>query len=96
MSRLNRLLLTCLLGVLGFATLVYGGDWATLHVREMRGSAFGTIHVERFLVTSLKGGKAEYDYLGEDDVTCSRSMFPQAGHNPCWYVEKHKSDWVLN
>jgi hypothetical protein len=28
----------------------------------------------------------------EEDVPCSRSLFPQAGKRPCWYVARHAND----
>jgi hypothetical protein len=83
-------------GLLVAAALAYAGDWAVLRVRVARGAGFDTVEVSRFMVTPLKSGKAEYDFLDRGDVQCTRSMFPQMGDDPCWWVRQHSSVWVLN
>jgi len=72
--------------------VVYLVDWATLRIRMTRGTAFGTVQVDRYLSTPLKGNKDEYDYLGTTSVSCSHSIFPH-GAAPCWWRERHKSVW---
>jgi len=39
--------------------------------------------------TPLKGDKTEYFYEGTGPVSCSESLFPQSGWQPCWYLRKH-------
>jgi len=78
------------------AALAYAGDWAVLRVRVARGAGFGSVEVSRFMVTPLKSGKAEYDFLDRAEVQCTRSAFPQMGDDPCWWVEQHRSEWILN
>jgi hypothetical protein len=73
--------------------LVYAIDWATLHARIARGTAFRTIQVHQLLATPLKGNKEEYDFEGDADATCSRSLFPQAGNSPCWWLSRHTTQW---
>jgi len=73
--------------------LAYTGDWGILHLRIAHGTAFRTLQVDQFLATPLKGNKAEYDYMGSQPVTCSRSLFPQAGNPPCWWLARHTSQW---
>jgi len=72
--------------------VVYLVDWAVLRIRITRGSAYGTVQVDQYLSTALKGNKAEYDYLGTVTVACSRSIFPH-GAAPCWWRNRHKSVW---
>ena len=72
---------------------LYAGDWAVLRARRSRGTAFGGVTVHQFLVTPLKGQKDRFDYLGDVPVVCSRSIFPQAGNSPCWWVERHTTVW---
>ena len=88
-GRLGRsvLVLVFLLGNL------YGWDWLLLRIRVSRGTAFGTVQVNQFLATPLKGNKVEYDLMGTVPVTCSRSIFPQQGNPACWWLEKHTSQW---
>src|ERR1700687_3195764 len=73
--------------------LLYVGDWIVLWVRVSHGTAFGTVQVNQFLATPLKGNKVEYDLLGTARVTCSRSIFPQSGKPACWWVERNKAHW---
>ena len=77
--------------------VLYILDWSAFEVRQMRGTAMGSVSVERYLQTSLKGNKAEYDYLGTADQACSRTLFPQyaasAWSVPCWWLQRHKTQW---
>ncbi len=77
--------------LVGVVALVWLGDYGAVRMRGE--AAFGTVPVHRFLTTSLKGQKAEYDFLGNDSVRCSRSMFPQRGSEPCWWVTRHTTVW---
>ncbi len=89
----RRLLIRILQGFAALLVLAYIGDWATLHTRIGHGTAFQTLQVHEFLNTPLKGQKEEYDYVGDYPVTCSNSLFPQAGNNPCWWVTRHTTVW---
>ena len=71
--------------VAGFIA-VYGGDWS---IYKLRGSPTSTVTVSRYLTVPLKGNKIEYDYLGTSDVSCSVSLFPQAGQSPCWQLRRN-------
>jgi len=67
-------------------------DWAVFRIRLTHGTAYGSVQVEEYLSTPLKGNKAEYDYLGTTTVACARSIFPH-GAVPCWWRNRHKSVW---
>lgn len=73
--------------------LVYLGDWMVMRGRVAHGTGFGVVQVNQFLATPLKGNKVEYDLMGTAPVTCSRSIFPQQGMTPCWWLQKHRSQW---
>ena len=73
--------------------LLYAGDWAILRMRIAHGTAFRIIQVHQLLATPLKGQKEEYDYDGDIAQSCSRSIFPQAGNPPCWWLERHTTHW---
>ena len=82
------------LGQLAVAALVllgvlYVGDWTVLRLRIARGTAYGSVEVNQFLATPLKGNKVEYDLMGTVQQTCSRSIFPQKGNPACWWLERH-------
>jgi len=77
--------------------ILYFVDWSVFEVRRMRGTAMGTVAVEQYLQTPLKGSKAEYDYLGTANQVCSRTLLPQYAasqwNSPCWWLERHKAQW---
>ena len=73
--------------------LLYAGDWVVLRFRVAHGTAYGTVEVNQFLATPLKGNKVEYDMMGTVQQACSRSIFPQRGNPACWWLERHKSQW---
>jgi len=79
--------------LVALVVLVYVADWVTLHARVSHGTAFQTMQIHQFLATPLKGQKEEYDYDGDVAVTCSRSIFPQAGNEPCWWLARHMTQW---
>jgi hypothetical protein len=74
--------------------ILYALDFVTFHAR---GNALSTVAVDQFLSTPLKGNKAEYDYLGTANQTCSRTLFPQytssTWNPPCWWLQRHNTTW---
>lgn len=77
--------------------VLYVLDSGIFAVKNARGTGLGTISVEQYLATALKGNKAEYDYTGTSDQKCSRSIFPQYSggdwNAPCWWLARHKVRW---
>ena len=77
--------------------VLYVLDWSVFELRRVRGGGMGTVSVEQYLQTPLKGQKAEYDYLGTADQSCSRTLFPQYAASqwnpPCWWLQRHKAQW---
>jgi hypothetical protein len=73
--------------------VLYAGDWLVLRYRVGRGTAFDSVEVDQFLATPLKGNKAEYDFVGSYQQPCARSIFPQQGKPPCWWVRRHNAVW---
>ncbi len=90
---MKRVLLRVLQFSLGFLLILYAGDWGLFAIRMARQTGVATVQVEQFLATRLKGQKEEYDYLGTAALPCARSIFPHATHPPCWWVERHKTQW---
>lgn len=67
---------------------IFAGDWL---IFSLHGSPSSKVTVSHFVSAPLKNNKQEIDYLGSEDVACSISLFPQGGHNPCWYLRRHKN-----
>jgi predicted Zn-dependent protease len=80
--------------------LVYLLDWAVVSVRALHPTAtspYETLTVPRILAIPENNGKTEYqiDQLHpEESRTCVHSLFPHAGHGPCWYVQRKISQPV--
>jgi len=76
----------------------YSVDLSWYHLRAAvpkLDSPNSSVHRVRLLAIPGKGNKVEYqiDALHpEEDVPCSRSLFPQAQRKPCWYVTRHAKD----
>jgi hypothetical protein len=75
--------LRILFALLVAAIALYIGDTI---VFQLRGNPTASITVDQLIAIPLKGNKTEYDSNGTLTVTCSRTLFPQHGWNPCWYV----------
>ncbi len=75
-----------LLGGICVAALIYLGDTAAFY---LRGKPTDQVVVSRYMSAPLKGDKTEYYYEGTGPISCSKSLFPQFGWQPCWYLRKH-------
>lgn len=77
--------------------VLYAGDLIIFQIRLAHGTGIGSIPVEQYLATPLKGNKAEFDYMGMVNEACSRSLFPQYASstwNPtCWWLKRHPERW---
>ena len=84
---MGRWVLRGVLGCLVTAAVLYLGD---LGVWWVRGRPVGTVTVTRIVVAPLKGNKEEYYPDGTEDVSCSVSLFQQAGQGACWWLKGHR------
>ncbi len=75
---------------LGTIILAYVIDWSLWrHNVATGGNAYENLTVQYYYAIQEKNGKTEYDYQPPQIETCTRTLFPHAGHEPCWYVRKH-------
>ena len=87
-----------LLATLGLLLAAYLVDLAWFECRvhlPKLGSATSSVHRVRLLAIASKGNKVQYEVDSvqpEEDLPCARSLFPQGGNRPCWYVAKHAND----
>ena len=84
-----RWLVRVVAGLAVLTAVVFLVDWGVWEVRVARGSGMGTVVVYQVVVAPLKGGKEEYYSDGQAEVSCSRSLFPQAGSGACWWLRRH-------
>jgi len=90
----KRYIVLTLAGVAGALLLFYAGDYVALHVRIHRGNAFSSVTVRRFYAVPQKGGKVEFLSADPQQQTCTRSLFPQMGNPPCWYLARHSEQRI--
>jgi hypothetical protein len=87
-----------LLMFLALFALLYVLDFAWYELRVLipkLGATTGSVHRIRLFAIASKGNKVEYEIDAvhpEEDVPCSRSIFPRAGNLPCWYMVRHAKD----
>lgn len=93
MKALQKYLLWAGAALVILFALVYMGDSIVFSYRNRHGAAFGSIEVDQFLATPLKGSKTEYDLVGSFQQQCARSIFPHSGQPACWWVQRHSSVW---
>ena len=69
--------------------LAYPVDWAVWRVRTASGRGMGTVNVTSTTAATLKGN--HYEVYGQDTtpVECSRSLLPEAGAGPCWWLRRN-------
>jgi len=78
--------------------IIYAVDVTWYHARlavPRLGAADSSVHRIRLLAIPDKGNKTEYQIdavTPEEDVPCTRTLFPHAQRNPCWYVKRHAKD----
>jgi hypothetical protein len=83
----KRILQLLLAGVV----FIYFFDWIVLALRP---PALSSVPVEQFLRTPLKGQKEEFDYMGTVAQPCVRSLFPHRSDTPCWWLQRHRIQWI--
>ena len=77
--------------VVVLCALVYAGDYVSARFHIPKGSGtLSTVEVQPYYAVPLKGGKTEFMFLQPENQTCVNSLFPHQGHNPCWYVRRHR------
>ena len=78
-----------LIALLALAGL-YAGDYlsARYGIPGNR-QVLGSVQVKVLWAVRQKSGRIEYS-VGDDEIqTCVRSVFPQLGYTPCWYLRRH-------
>jgi hypothetical protein len=78
-----------LIALLALAGL-YAGDFFSARYRiPGNRQTLGSVQVQTTFAVRLKDGRIEYMLGDTDTETCVRSLFPQLGYTPCWYLSRH-------
>jgi hypothetical protein len=85
---LKRFVLRGLLLAVVLLALVYGFDYLFARYRANGPSAtvYGTVTV--YMATEMKNGQVQLFYRNPQPIKCVRSLFPQLGYAPCWYLSR--------
>jgi hypothetical protein len=73
---------------------LYLADFLSLRMRIPVRDPLGSVTVHTYYAVKLKNGRTEFDYVGDHDVSCSNSVFPQLGQKPCWYASRHTEEQI--
>ncbi len=90
---MKRLFLRVVQGLLTVLVVLYVGDWIVWRV-SAQPQVTSSVQVEQFLRTPLKGQKEEFDYMGTVAQPCVPSLFPHSSESACWWLQRHKIQWV--
>jgi len=89
---MNRRILLATLA--GMVALYVGDDLSVRYRIPPNRQLFGVVTVRRFEAIPEKNNKTEYVYEEPMNVTCTRSLFPHFGYQPCWYLSRHAEQRV--
>jgi hypothetical protein len=80
-------------GLVVLTLVLYAVDWGVMRYRMSHGNPYRMIVVHQFLASPLKGNKTVFDLDGSVEKRCSKSIFPQGDDPPCWWLERHTTEW---
>jgi hypothetical protein len=83
-----------ILRVAGIALLalagLYVGDYLSARYRiPANRQILGSVQVRTLWAVRMKNGRFEYSLGDTETQICVRSLFPQLGYTPCWYLSRH-------
>jgi hypothetical protein len=88
--RLLRIAAAACLSALSLAILAYGTDYAVFRYRVASNrQPYGQITVFPYDAVPQKNGKTQFIFSPPEARTCVHALFPQAGFEPCWYLQRH-------
>jgi hypothetical protein len=69
---------------------LYVGDYlsARYHIPGNR-QTLSNVQVKTMWAVQMKNGHTDYSMGDTVTQTCVRSLFPQMGYTPCWYLNRH-------
>ncbi len=86
-----RVFARIVIGLIVAVLVAYAGDYLSLHFRIPSREPIGSVVTRRSYAVKQKNGKLEYYFDPPAPEPCVRSVFPQMGYTPCWYLERHRA-----
>ena len=75
--------------------LVYAFDYLSVrYLARHNHSPLGSVDIQVYYSVGIKGNKVEYMPADPETQTCVHSLFPQMGYQPCWYLNRHRTQWI--
>ena len=69
---------------------LYVGDYLSAHYHiPGNRQTWGSVQVKTLWAVRMKNGRSDYSLGDTVTQTCVRSLFPQMGYTPCWYLSRH-------
>ena len=91
MRHLGRAVLIALLAL----AALYAGDYLSARYRiPGNRQTLANIQVMTQYAIRQKDGRVEYTRGDSETDTCVRSLFPQLGYPPCWYLSRHTTKLI--
>jgi hypothetical protein len=75
--------------VLVLAGLYAGDNLSARYGIPGKRQTLGSVEVRTLWAVRLKNGHFDYSLGDTETQTCVRSLFPQLGYTPCWYLRRH-------
>jgi hypothetical protein len=82
-----------LLTLLAAALILWAADWLIWRIRVSHGGGYDSVQVTHLMLTPLKNHRLEADAQTTVTEPCTRSIFPHAGDDPCWWLRRHATDY---
>lgn len=73
------------------AGFLYVSDDLVARVRHMPGA---DVEIERYVAVPQKFNRIEYEPATTGTEHCIYTLLPHSGQNPCWYVMRHRVQFV--
>jgi hypothetical protein len=76
--------------LLALTLLAYALDYAVFRYRlSTNRQPFAQVTVTTYDAVAQKNGKTEFLFNPPEQQTCANALFPRAGYQPCWYLQRH-------
>jgi hypothetical protein len=86
----RRILLWGVVSAISVTVLAYGVDFVVFRIRLAKaGNAYGSVVVSHYYAVAQKNGKTQFIFDPPAPETCVNALFPHAGAQPCWYLQRH-------
>jgi hypothetical protein len=87
---LKRFFLITISSLLALTLLAYTLDYAVFRYRlSTNRQPFAQVTVTAYDAVAQKNGKTEFLFNPPEQQTCANALFPRAGYQPCWYLQRH-------